>query len=128
MKKKIVIVEDDFIIKLFISKVLGNSGYEIVGEATNCDQVLELLEVCEPDVILMDIGIAGNLDGIETVIKLRTKHNYPVIYVTGNSDDATIKRAENTHPVGIIYKPIDEVKLLARLQELLATLDTANSF
>lgn len=127
MKKRIVIVEDDFIIKLFISKILGNSGYEIVGEATNCNQVLELLDVCEPDVILMDIGIAGELDGIETVKKLRAKYNYPVIYMTGNSDDATIKRAENTYPLGIIYKPIDEVKLLARLQELLATIDTANS-
>lgn len=123
MKKKIVIVEDDFIIKLFINKVLSDSGYEIVGEATNSVQVLTLLESCSPDIILMDIGIAGNIDGIETVKQLQSRYNYPVIYMTGNSDDATIKRAEETHPLGIIFKPIDEVKLLTRLNELMATIN-----
>lgn len=116
--QKILIVEDDMIIQMFIANIVKKAGFEIVGEARSCDQAVKLAELKAPDLILMDIGIIGPKDGIETAEIIKNKFEIPVIFMTGNSDEYTINRALKIKPLDIFYKPIDEVKLEDKLHEL----------
>lgn len=115
--KKIFIVEDDMIIQMFIERILGNLGLDIIGEARTGDETLAFLEKERPDFILMDIGLAGNKDGIETAEIINKKHQIPIIFLTGNSDKPTLARAQKTNPIGFINKPIDEASLKSVMQK-----------
>jgi len=114
--QKIIVVEDDIIIRLFLCRVIANAGFEVVGEAKNCTQVLELVERIQPDLIIMDIGIAGDRDGVETAEIINEKNNIPIMFITGNSDELTIERAKKASPIDfIVKKPIDEFELKEKL-------------
>ena len=115
---KILVIEDDMIIQLFIKKVLKNAGFEITGLARDCDKALELLTTTTPDLILMDIGISGNKDGIETAELINKDYNIPIIFMTGNSDVSTTKRAKKINPIDILIKPISENQLTTKLLSL----------
>lgn len=115
--KKIFIVEDDMIIQMFIERILGNLGLDIIGEARTGDETLAFLEGNKPDFILMDIGLAGNKDGIETAEIINQKYQIPIIFLTGNSDKPTLARAKQTNPIGFINKPIDEASLKSVMQQ-----------
>lgn len=109
--KKILIVEDEFIIQMFIAKVLSSAGFEISGEASTSNEALRMIEANRPDLILMDIGIKGDMDGIDTALVINTLYNIPVVFITGNSDKTTIEKAMLANPFDIIYKPMDELQL-----------------
>lgn len=116
--KKIFIVEDDMIIQMFIERILSNLGLVIIGEARSGDEILEFLATEEqPDFILMDIGLAGDKDGIETAQIINSNYNIPIIFLTGNSDRSTLERAQKTRPIGFINKPIDETSLRTVMQQ-----------
>ena len=116
--QKILVVEDDMIIQMFISKVLSDAGFDVIGEVRTSAEVLDFVEKHDTDLILMDIGIAGPVDGIETANIVRKKFNTPIIFITGNSDQSTIERAKQSSPIDFIFKPIDEQRLKRRLIEL----------
>ena len=116
--EKILIIEDDMIIQLFISKVLKNAGFEISGEGRSCKQALELVAKTKPDLILMDIGIVGDKDGIETAELINKDYDIPILFMTGNSDSTTTERARATNPIDILLKPIDEGRLKRKLLDL----------
>lgn len=116
--KKIFIVEDDMIIQMFIERILDNLGLVVIGEARSGDEILEFLETTElPDFILMDIGLAGDKDGIETAQIINSNYDIPIIFLTGNSDKSTLERAQKTNPIGFINKPIDETSLRSVMQQ-----------
>lgn len=115
--KKIFIVEDDMIIQMFIERILSNLGLTIIGEARTGDEVIEFLKQQQPDFILMDIGLAGNKDGIETAQIINRSYDIPIIFLTGNSDKPTLERAQKTNPIGFINKPIDETSLKSVMQQ-----------
>ena len=109
--KKIFIVEDDMIIQMFIERILANLGLEVMGEARTGDETLAFLKNNTPDFILMDIGLAGDKDGVETAEIINELYQIPIIFLTGNSDKPTLERANKTNPIGFINKPIDEASL-----------------
>jgi len=118
-QKTLVVVEDDFIIQLFIKNIAISCGFNVIGEAGNSTQALKLVESERPDLILMDIGIDGGRDGIETVEEIYRTYTIPIIYITGNSDHVTLKRARETEPLDIIFKPISEDVLRSKLLEVI---------
>lgn len=109
---KILIAEDDMIIQMFLNRALSSAGYTIVGEARNSETVLELAKEIQPDLILLDIGLDGAKDGIDTAEDLNEFTKIPFLFLTGNSDESTIERAKKTGPIGFVFKPIDEVRLI----------------
>lgn len=109
--KKILIVEDDFIIKIFFTQIIHNCGGNVVGTLSNCDNILSTINELNPDIVFMDIAIEGRLDGIEATKLINANTKIPVVFVTGNSDKKTIERAKATNPLHIIMKPIDEQNL-----------------
>lgn len=110
-KKKIFVVEDDMIIQMFIDRILTNLGLDVIGVARTFEEALAFLENNRPDIIMMDIGLAGDKDGVQTAEVVVEKYQIPIIFLTGNSDKSTLERAKNTNPVGFINKPIDESSL-----------------
>lgn len=110
--ERILIAEDDMIIQMFLNRVLTKAGFTIVGEARRSEQVLELAAKHQPDIILMDIGLDGSKDGVETAEEINKGIRIPFLFLTGNSDESTIERAKKAGPIGFVFKPIDEVRLV----------------
>ena len=119
---KIMVVEDDFIIRMFIEKVVLDNGYELVGRASGCEEAVQLAAQFRPDLILMDIGLSGKRDGIDAATEIRQQQAANIVYLTGNSDEKTMERARETQPLGFIFKPIDEDMLKDDLKKFVLKL------
>ena len=107
---KILLVEDESIEALDIKRTLESFGYEVPYVASSSEEAVEKTLEIMPDLILMDIILKGELDGIETVSKIKDL-NIPVIYLTAHSEESTIERAKLTEPYGYIIKPYDRTEL-----------------
>lgn len=108
---RILVVEDEAIVAMDISHRLKRMGYEVIGTAASGEIALQLVEQHAPDLVLMDIRLAGQLDGIETAALLRQSHDVPIIYLTAHTDSTTLERAKATEPYGYIVKPIETSQL-----------------
>ena len=114
-KKKIFIVEDERIIAMDLAKRLKDMGYEVSGTASSSTETIEQITNHKPDLILMDIVIKGDLDGIETANKLKDLL-IPIIYLTAYSDQKTLDRAKLTEPYGYIMKPFKNNEMSSTIE------------
>ncbi len=115
-RKKILIVEDENIVALDMRKRLDHLGYEIVDILSSGEKAVEKVRENKPDLILMDIMLKGEMDGIETAHEIKKILDIPIIYLTAYSDSITIKRAKITTPFGYISKPFSENDLHAAIE------------
>jgi len=107
----IFIVEDEAIVANDIKETLKSLGYAVPGIAKSGELALEKIKEAHPDLVLMDIHLAGQMDGVETAGKIHVLYNIPVIYLTAYSDKALLDRAKVTEPYGYVIKPYDEREL-----------------
>ena len=105
---RILIVEDDPQMAKFISFKLGYLGYEVAGIASNESMAIELAKELHPDLILMDIILDNDDDGIETANKILAFTDVPIVYLTAQEDDAVFERAKITKPFGYLLKPFND--------------------
>lgn len=112
----ILIVEDEFLIAEGIQEILEKLGYTVVGIESSGSKAIDKLKDTEPDLILMDINLKGDMDGIDTVHRIKKHFNIPVIYVSAYGEDQLIERAQITEPYGYIIKPIKERELKATIK------------
>ena len=115
-KIKILIVEDESILALGLKKKLENLGYTVTDIAASGPETIKKVAQNKPDIIMMDIVIKGDMDGIETAAKLNETESIPVIYLTAYADDEILKRAATTEPYGYILKPYKEKELKANIE------------
>jgi CheY-like chemotaxis protein len=108
---KILIVEDEGIVAQDIRKTLKSLGYSVTGIARSGEAALEKIKETMPDLVLMDIHLAGQMDGVQTAGRIHVLHNIPVIYLTAYADKELHYRAKVTEPYGYIIKPFDEREL-----------------
>ena len=108
---KILVVEDEMIIAAKISMQLTSLGYEVTGILPRGEQAIQQVKENKPDIILLDINLKGELDGIETARQIQQFAEIPVIYLTANSDEATFNRAKPTRPYAFISKPFKQLDL-----------------
>lgn len=108
---KILVVEDEMIIAAKISMQLTSLGYEVTGILPRGEQALQHVKENNPDIILLDINLKGELDGIETALQIQQFAQIPIIYLTANSDEATFNRAKPTKPSAFISKPFKQLDL-----------------
>ncbi|NER05413.1 MAG: EAL domain-containing protein, partial [Okeania sp. SIO3C4] len=102
---KILIVEDELIVAENLKMVLQKLGYEIVGVIHSGEKVMQEVASTNPDLILMDIMLQGEIDGITVAEKIHQQFQSPVIFTTAYADDDTIERAKQTNPYGYLIKP-----------------------
>lgn len=108
---KILVVEDERIIALNLKENLESLGYTVVGIAASGEKAVEKATQLCPDLVLMDIQLKGNIDGIQAAEQIWESLSIPVIFVTGHSDQCTLERATITAPFGYILKPVKEKEL-----------------
>ena len=104
-KINILLIEDEAIIALDLSMCLHREGYQVMAAVNNGRDALAAFERENIDMILCDINIFGDWDGIETMTRLLQIRNVPFIYLTASSDRATLERAKQTFPAAYIHKP-----------------------
>jgi DNA-binding LytR/AlgR family response regulator len=104
-KVNILIVEDEGIVAMELQESLQNEGFEVAAVVDNGAEALDVIKEDDIDLVLLDINIKGNLDGIETAIELRKQKNIPFIYVTAYADSQTFERAKATMPSAYLIKP-----------------------
>jgi DNA-binding NtrC family response regulator len=115
MSKKILIVEDEFIIADTLSRILKKGGYEISGIANTVKEALEIIELKKPDFVLIDIYLSGDLTGIDLANRL-TSMNIPFIFVSANSNQQVLEAAKKTNPYGFVIKPFRDKDVIVALE------------
>lgn len=114
----ILVVEDETVIATDIERTLRRMGYRVLPPVASADEAIESVRNHRPDLILMDVRIQGDCDGIEAASRIRRLYNLPVVYLTAHGDNATLERAKITGPLGFLLKPF-------RARDLHATVDMA---
>lgn len=108
---KILIVEDEMLIAANLAMHLETFGYEIIGMIPRGEDAVAAIKANKPDLVLMDINLKGEIDGIETAIQMQAICPMPIIYLTANSDDAHFERAKGTNPYAFLSKPFKKLDL-----------------
>jgi two-component system response regulator LytT len=115
-KFRILIVEDDSIIAEDLAGYMEDFGYQAMQTASNAEEALKLLKHELPDLILLDVGLEGEIDGIQLAQLIQEKYDLPFIFLTAYHDDKTIERIKSTRPAGYLVKPIDERSLKTSIE------------
>lgn len=103
-KINIIIVEDERITAEDIKKALNSVGYEVPAIVPSGEEAIKAAEELKPDLVIMDIKLEGEMDGIQAAEQIRSKLGIPIIYLTAYSDEKTVQRAKITEPSGFILK------------------------
>jgi len=112
----VMIVEDEQIIALELGFCLRELGFEVPEPIASGEQALERVRELRPDLILMDIRLAGELDGIETARQIRASQDVPIVFLTAHSDPATLERAGLVEPHGYLLKPFEDRALAVTIE------------
>ena len=125
---RILILEDEMIIAADLSMQLTKLGYKVIGIQTKAEGLLETITANPPDIILMDIVLAGAIDGIEAAILILKNKPTPVVFLTSNTDDATFKRALEAKPFAFISKPFHFSEIQRTLKLIEHRMETKEEF
>ncbi len=115
----ILIVEDESIVALDIKDKLERLGYNVLAIVSSGEKAIEEIMKVQPDLVLMDIVLKGEMDGVETAIRIRDHYDIPIIYITAHSDERTLKRAEITEPFSYIIKPFADEDLQNAIESMI---------
>jgi CheY-like chemotaxis protein len=113
---RILIVEDDRIVARDIQHQVSRIGHTVVGITPRGDDVVPLALQWQPNLVLMDIRLEGDIDGIDAAQQIREKCGIPVIYLTAYADDHTLQRAGITEPFGYLLKPFESTQLRTAIE------------
>ena len=116
IKAKILVVEDEMIVAGAIADSLRSWGYEVNATARTGEEALEAAARDRPDLALMDIGLAGELDGMKTAEEMGRRFRVPVVYLTSHAEEQLIARAKLTQPMGYVLKPYMQQELQAAIE------------
>lgn len=120
---RVLIVEDDYFVCMEIETVLLDMRCEVIGIAATGEEAIKLAERERPDLILMDIRLAGKLSGIDAAMDVHTRLGIRSLFVTAHSDQETRKRGEQANPVGWASKPFTSHQLIAAVQAALKAIN-----
>jgi DNA-binding NarL/FixJ family response regulator len=118
MVNKLMIVEDNMLIRMDLEESLVESGFEICATACSGEEAITKAIDVKPELILMDIGLKGEMTGIEAASILREKINVPIIFLSGNSDLKTHPDTLAVEPIAFLVKPVDTYNLIDIIQRV----------
>ena len=116
LKTKILIVEDEPIIASDIEMILEDLEYEVTGIAISAEEAIEGIDRNKPDLVLLDINIEGDIDGVMLAEDINRKYKIPFVFLTSNADKMTINRVKRTKPAGFVTKPFSEKDLQSNIE------------
>lgn len=122
MKKlRILIVEDELLFAKLVKIYLRDLGHEVAAAVTTGEEAIEKAEETKPDLVLMDIVLGGEMDGIESAGVIYSRFSIPFIYLTAHGDRETRERAQLTKPLAYLIKPIKKQELASAIDKALLT-------
>jgi two-component system, response regulator PdtaR len=113
---RILIVEDDEIIANLIALMLEKKGYTVVGKSSSGEESIRKSAELEPDLILMDINLSGQIDGVTAAQYIFQLFHFPIIFLTAMCDDSLLERAKNAQPYGYLLKPFTDRELTSNVE------------
>ncbi len=117
---RVLVVEDDGVLALDLAETLDDLGYTVAGTATRGEEAIDLARRLHPHLILMDVGLAGDIDGIAAAEAIRDEHDVPVVFLTAHADDDTLNRATRSEPSAYLVKPFKPPDLRCVIEIALA--------
>lgn len=117
-KKKVLIVEDELIIALLIERMVHDLGYKVIGKTVSGEEAIKVATEHNPDIILMDIRLQGEIDGIEAMARISEKRSVPVIYISGNTDKLHQDMVKKSDGIDFLSKPITRSDLSRSLKQV----------
>lgn len=118
-KAKILVVEDERIIANDIQDMLKDMGYDVPAIASSGEEAIKKAEGIKPELVLMNIGLKGDMDGIGAAAHIHNRFNIPIVYVTAYMDEKRLERAKVTEPFGYIIKPFEDKELSSTIEKAL---------
>jgi CheY-like chemotaxis protein len=115
-KIRILIVEDELIVAEDLRLTLTNLGHDVIAITSTGEEAIEIAKSKHPDLILMDIMLAGKIDGITTAEQIQKSSDIPVIYVTAYADEKLLQRVKRTSPSGYIIKPFNDREVYSSIE------------
>ncbi len=112
---RVLIVEDEFFVALDAEDALDSAGFAVVGIATTAEEAISMAAAEQPDIVLMDIRLAGRRDGIDAALEIRRRFGIPSIFATAHSDGETRARGEKAAPVAWLTKPYTQGEVVAAI-------------
>ena len=113
---RILIVEDEAITVSALKRELVSLGYEVTGTASTTDEALKAVQSRKPDLVLMDITLAGGVNGVVAAVAIRGNFHVPVVFLTAHADDRTMERAVGAGAFGYVLKPFTGAGLKAAIE------------
>ena len=107
-KTRILVVEDEAIVAMDLQYKLEDLGYSVPALSYSGEEAIDLAHSLNPDLVLMDIKLSGETDGIQAAEQIRDRLDLPVVYLTAYADEATLQRAKLTGPFGYLLKPVEQ--------------------
>jgi AraC-like DNA-binding protein/CheY-like chemotaxis protein len=123
MGSTIIVVEDDFIIALDVRGILEEAGFSVITNIATVEEAIARIELDKPDLVLIDINLKKNKDGINLGHYLLNKGGTPYIYLSGNTDNFTMDRVKETRPHGFIVKPFKKTDVTTAVALVLSSYD-----
>jgi CheY-like chemotaxis protein len=117
---RILIVEDERIIAAELKQRITRLGYEVVATVVSGAEAIEQARKSCPDLVLMDIGLPGEMNGLEAGVRIWEELKIPIVYVTAYADELTVAQARTPQPVLAVHKPFDISQLRHMLEQALA--------
>ena len=121
MSQQVMIIEDDLLLLMVEERLVNNLGFKVVAKASEGEQALRLYREIHPDILLVDINLRGSMSGLDIVDQLHKEGaDIPIIFLSGEEDEALIQQAKETGCVDYLLKPITVAALKASLTKAMA--------
>lgn len=117
--RSVLIVEDEFLIADMLSDMVADMGMIVCGVADTADGAVMSAAQALPDVVLMDVRLKGQKDGVDAALAIYGARACPVVFITGSREPATVQRIRNDHPAALLFKPLNQSALRLVLEKLL---------
>lgn len=114
--ERIMIVEDEVVIAMELQRKIEKLGYSVTNVIGSGEEAVESAATAEPNLVLMDIKLAGEMDGIEAAKKIHDRYDIPIVYLTAHADEKTLQRAKLAQPFGYLVKPFSEAELRTTIE------------
>lgn len=124
----VLVVEDEAIVAADLSHKLEEAGFRVLGVEDTGEGAVSAAAELQPDVVIMDVYLKGEMDGIEAAEMIQGEHGIPVIYLTAYSDDSTLARILETEPYGYLLKPFSTEQLRAEIEVVLQTIGDTEDY
>lgn len=119
---RILVVEDEFLVAMMLENDLNDAGFKVVGLANSAEKAVAMAKTEQPDLIIMDIRLIGERDGIDAATQIYNETGIRSIFATAHGDRQSRARAEAARPVGWLQKPYGRAALLVAVRQALASL------